>query len=78
MKCANHVPGMEEIRNACSILVVIREGKRLLGRPKRKWEGNIIMDLREIGWNGFDWMCLAQDRDQWRDIVNMVMNLRVP
>jgi hypothetical protein len=55
------------------------EGKRPLGRPKRKWMDNIKMDLREIGWNNdVDWIELAQDRDQWRALVNTVMNLRVP
>jgi hypothetical protein len=55
------------------------EGKRPLGRPRRRWEDNIKMDLREIvGLGGLDWIDLAQDRDQWRDFVNMVMNLRVP
>jgi hypothetical protein len=49
-----------------------------LRRPTRKYEDNIRIDLREIGWEGVDWMHLAQDRDQWRAVVNMVMNLRVP
>jgi hypothetical protein len=54
------------------------EGKRLLGRPIRRLVDNMKMDLREIGWDGMDWIDLAQDRDQWRAIVNTVMNLRVP
>jgi hypothetical protein len=54
------------------------EGKRPLGRTRRRWEDNIRMDLREIGWGGVDWIDLAQDRDQWRALVNTVMNLRVP
>jgi hypothetical protein len=54
------------------------EGKRPLGRPRRRWEDNIIMGLREIGWGGTDWIDLAQDRDQWRALVKTVMNLRVP
>jgi hypothetical protein len=49
-----------------------------LGRPRRRWVDNIKMDLREIGWDGVDWIELAQDRDQWRAFVNTVMNLRVP
>jgi hypothetical protein len=53
-------------------------GKRPLGRPRRRWVNNIKMDLREIGWDAVDWIDLAQDRDQWRALVNMVMNLRVP
>jgi hypothetical protein len=54
------------------------EGKRPLGRPRRRWVDNIKMDLREIGWYGVDWMDMAQDRDQWRALVNTVLNLRVP
>jgi hypothetical protein len=52
--------------------------KRLLGRPRRKWVDNIIIDLREIGWDGMGWIDLVQDRDQWRVLVNTVMNFRVP
>jgi hypothetical protein len=54
------------------------EGKRPLGRHRRRWEDNIKMDLRETGWGGMDWIELAQDRDQWKALVNTVMNLRVP
>ena len=53
------------------------EGKRLMGRPRRRWEDNIKMDLQELGGGG-DWMELAQGRDRWRVLVNMVMNLRIP
>jgi hypothetical protein len=53
-----------------------REMHRPLGRPRRRWEDNIRMDLREIGWGGMDWIDLAQDRDQWRALVNTVMNLQ--
>jgi hypothetical protein len=67
-----------EQRNARRILVRNPEGKRPLGRPRRKWVNNIKMDLREIGWDGMDWIDLAQDRDQWRALVNAVMKLRVP
>jgi hypothetical protein len=67
-----------ENRNAYRILVGKPEGKRPLGRPRRRWVDNITMDLREIGWDGVDWIDLAQDRDQWRALVSMVMNLRVP
>jgi hypothetical protein len=69
---------MGETKNAYRILVGNREGKRPLGRPRRRWEDNIKMDLRELGWDGVDWIELAQDRDQWRALVNTVMNLRVP
>jgi hypothetical protein len=54
------------------------EGKRLRGRPRHRWVDNFEMDLREIGWDGMDWIDLAQDRDKWRAHVNMVMNLWVP
>jgi hypothetical protein len=53
------------------------ERKRPLGRPRRRWVDNIKMDLRETGWDGMDWIDLAQNRDQWRALVNAVMNLRV-
>jgi hypothetical protein len=59
-------------------LVGKTEGKIPLGRPRRRWVDNIKMDLGEIGWDGRDWIGLAQDRDQWRALVNTVMNLRVP
>jgi hypothetical protein len=68
---------MGEKRNAYRILVGEREGKRPLGRPRRRWEDSIKMDLREIGWYGMDWIDLAQDMDQWRALANAVMNLRV-
>jgi hypothetical protein len=69
---------MGEKRNVCRILVGKPEGKRPLGRPRRRWVDNIKMYLREIEWDGEDWINLAQDRDQWRALVNTVMNLRVP
>jgi hypothetical protein len=54
------------------------DGKRPLGRPRRRLVDNVKMDLTEIGWDGMDWIDLAEDRNQWRALVNMVMNLRVP
>jgi hypothetical protein len=69
---------MKEMRNANKIFVGIPEGKRLLGRPKRRWENNIRTDLRVTGREGVDWIHLAQDRDQWQVVVNTVMNLRIP
>jgi hypothetical protein len=60
------------------ILVGKPEGKRPLGRPRRRWGNDIKMDLREIGWDGMDCIDLAQDRDQWRGLVNTVMNPQVP
>jgi hypothetical protein len=67
-----------EKRNTCRILVGKPEGKRPLGRPRRRWVDNNKMDLREIGWDGVDWIDVPQERDQWRALVNTVMNNRVP
>jgi hypothetical protein len=67
-----------ERRNAYRILVGKPDGKIPLGRPRRRWVGNIKVDLRETGTDGTDWIDLALDRDQWRPLVNTVMNLRVP
>jgi hypothetical protein len=78
MRWAVHVARMGENRNANRILVGKPEGRRPLGRPRRKWVDNIKMDLREIEWGGVDWVDLAKDRDHWRDFVNWVMNLRFP
>jgi hypothetical protein len=69
---------MGENRNAYRILVGMPEGTRPLGRPRRRWVYNIKMDLREIGLDGVVWINMAQDRDQWRALVNTVLNLRVP
>jgi hypothetical protein len=69
---------MGERRGAYRGLVGKPEGRRPLGRPRRRWKDNIKMDLREVGWGGINWINLAQDRDRWRALVNAVMNLRVP
>jgi hypothetical protein len=69
---------VEEAGNTYTILVGKSEGKRPLGRPGHGWENNIKIYLREIGWGGMDWIDLAQDRNQWRALVNMVMDLRIP
>jgi hypothetical protein len=69
---------MWEKNNVYSVFVEIPEGKRPLGRPRHRWEGNIKMDLRETGWGGMDWTDVAHDRYQWRGLVNTVMNLRDP
>jgi hypothetical protein len=66
-----------EKRNAYRIMVGKPEGKRPLGRHRHRWEDNMKMNLRVIGWGGVDWIELAQDRDQWRALVNTVMNLQV-
>jgi hypothetical protein len=68
---------MREKRNSYKILVGKPEGKRSLGRPRRRWVDNIKIDLREIIWDGMDFIDLAQDKGQWRALVNTVMNLRV-
>jgi hypothetical protein len=68
---------MGEKRKVCKVLVGKPEGKKPLGKPRRRWEDGIRMDLREIGLGGVDWIRLAQDRDRWRDVVSAVMNLRV-
>jgi hypothetical protein len=69
---------MGEKKNTYRILVGKPEGKRPLGRPRRRWADNIKMDLGEAGWDGVDWIALAKDRDQRRALVNTVMNLQIP
>jgi hypothetical protein len=73
--CGTH--GGEKM-SAYKILVGKPERKRQLGRHRRRWEDNIKINVRKIGWGGMDWIDLAQDRDQWRALINTVMNLRVP
>jgi hypothetical protein len=75
MKWAGHIIYMEEMRNAYKILVRKSEAKTPFGRSRHKWSW---LDLTEIGWKGVDWIYLAQDRDQWQALVNMVLNLQVP
>jgi len=77
MRWAAHVARMGEGRGVHRVIVGKLEGKRPLGRPRRRWEDNIKMELQEVG-RGGDWMELAQDMDRWRALVNTVMNLRVP
>ena len=69
---------MRERRGLYRGLVGKPEGKRTLGRTRRRWEDNIKMDIQEVGRRSMDWIELAQDRDRWRAFVNAVMNLRVP
>ena len=78
MRWAGHVARMGEERGVHRVLVGKPEGKRPLGRPRRRWEDNIKMDLQEVDGGCEDWMELAQDRDRWRALVSTVMNLRVP
>jgi len=78
MRWAGHVARMRKGRWVHRVLVGKPEGKRPLGRPRRRWEDNIKMDLQELGKGCEDWMVLAQDRDRWRALVSTVMNLRVP
>ena len=78
MKWAEHVARMGERRDIYMVLVRKPEGKRLLGRPWRRWEDNIKMDILTVGCGGKDWIKLAHDRDSWQAFVNAVMNLRVP
>jgi hypothetical protein len=75
MRLTGYVAGMGAKRNACRILVGKSDGKRAVRRPRRRWVDNVEMDFREIGWGDMDWIDLAEDRDQWSALVNMVMNL---
>ncbi|KAJ4428674.1 hypothetical protein ANN_25667 [Periplaneta americana] len=78
LRWAGHVARMGEFRNGYRMLVGRPEGKRSLGRPRRRWEDNIKMDLREVEYDDREWINLAQDRDQWRAYVRAAVNLRVP
>jgi hypothetical protein len=78
LRWTGHVACMGEGRGVYRVLVGRPEGKRPLGRPRRRWEDNIKMNLGEIGIDGANWIQLAQDRVQWRAFVNTAMNLRVP
>ena len=78
MRWAGHVARMGEESGVYRVLVGKPEGKRPLGRPRRGWVDNIRTDLQEVGCGYMDWIGLAQDRDRWRTLVSVVMNLRVP
>ena len=78
MRLAGHVACMGEERGVYRVLVGKPEGRRPLGRPRRRWVDNIRMDLEEVVCRYMDWIGLAQDRDRWRTLVSAVMNLRVP
>jgi hypothetical protein len=77
LRLVGHIARTGEKRNAYRLLMEKPEGKRPLGRPRRRWVDN-RMDLVQVGWNDVDWIGLAQDRDMWRALVNMILNLRVP
>ena len=78
MRCAGNVACMGEMRGTYRVLVGKPKGKRLLAITQRKWEDNVKMDLQEVVYGGMDWIDRAQNKDSWRAIVNVVMNLRVP
>ena len=78
MRWAGHVARMGKRKGAYRILVGKPEEKRPLGKPRRRWEDNINIDQQEVGWEGMDWIDLAQDRNRLRALVNAVLNLRVP
>jgi len=78
MRWAGHVARMGEERGVYRVLVVKPEGKRPLGRPRRRWVDNIRMDLQEVGCGYMEWIGLAQDRDRWQTLMSAVMNIRVP
>ena len=78
MRWAGYVARTGEERGAYMVLVGKPEGKRPMGRPRRRWVDNVRMDLQEVGCGYVDWIGLAQDRDRWRKLVSAVMNLRVP
>ena len=78
MKWVGNVECMGKRKDVCSVLVGKPEGKRPLGRPRRRWEDNINMDLQEVVCGCMNWSELVQDRDRWRALVNSVMNFRVP
>jgi hypothetical protein len=78
MRWAGHVARIEVRNGVYRVLVGKPESKRPLGRPRRRWEDNIKMDLQEVGCGGMSWIERAQDRDRWRTLVTAVMNLRVP
>jgi len=78
IRWVGHVARVGEERGVCRVLVGKPEGRRPLGRPRRRWVDNILIDLQEVGCDYMDWIGLAQDRDRWRTFVSAVMNLRVP
>ena len=78
MRWTGHVARMGESEGVYTVFVGTLEGKKPLGKPRRRWEDNAKMDLKEVGYEGMDWIELAEDTDSWRALVNAVMNLLVP
>jgi len=78
MRWARHVACMGEKRVVCRVLVGKPEGRRPIGKRRRRWEGNIKLDLKEVECGGMDWIEVAKDRDRWRALLNVVLNIRVP
>jgi len=78
MRWVGHVEHMDEKRGVYRVLLGKTEGRRPLGRPRRRWVDNIRMDLQEVGCGYMNWIGLVQDKDRWRTLVSAVMNLRVP
>jgi hypothetical protein len=78
MRWVEHVAYMEESRGVYMVLVGTPEVKRPFGRPRHRWEDNIKMDLQKVGYEGMDWIDLAQDKDSWQALMNVVMNFMVP
>jgi hypothetical protein len=78
LRWSGHVERIGEKRDACRVLMEKSEGKRPVGRPRRRWVDNIKIDFRGIGWGDMGWIRLLQDRDQWRALVNVVMDHRIP
>jgi hypothetical protein len=78
MRWSGHVACVGESRIVYKVLLGKPEGRRPLGRSRRRWEDNIKMDLQEVGFEGMDWIDVAQDRHRWRALVNVAMNLPVP
>ena len=78
MSWSGHVACMGKRRDTYRVLVGKPEGKRQLGRPRRRWKNNIKMNLQEVGCGGVDWIEVAQDRDRWRAHENVVVNIQIP
>jgi len=78
MRRAGHVARMGDRKGVCRVLVGKPEGKRPFGRPKHRWEDNIKIDIQGVGCGGMNWIELVQEKDRWRELVNVVLSFRVP